>query len=269
LPTSPESRTYLTGLPWTIAGIVISTLGMGNAYYMIAAAYLAAAVALLAIGRTQQARAAGAANIGRNIAEGIKYSVNNRVIFGVLLIMIVAHVTLFPFRQLLPVFARDILNTGPAGLGYLSAAPGVGAITGGLIMASLRRSRLSVMALAMGAVAMALLTIVFAVSRSYLFSLFLLVTIGFATSIYGALQTSIPLRLGEPQMRGRIMGLLSLVVGLMPLGMMAFGVITDRLGAPAVVVGGSIIGVVLITGVFFMVPGLRQQRSPAHPSARQ
>jgi MFS family permease len=252
-----------------IAGIVISTLGMGNAYYMIAAAYLAAAVALLAIGRTQQARAAGAANIGRNIAEGIKYSVNNRVIFGVLLIMIVAHVTLFPFRQLLPVFARDILNTGPAGLGYLSAAPGVGAITGGLIMASLRRSRLSVMALAMGAVAMALLTIVFAVSRSYLFSLFLLVTIGFATSIYGALQTSIPLRLGEPQMRGRIMGLLSLVVGLMPLGMMAFGVITDRLGAPAVVVGGSIIGVVLITGVFFMVPGLRQQRSPAHPSARQ
>jgi hypothetical protein len=122
-----------------IAGIVISTLGMGNAYYMIAAAYLSAAVSLLAIGRTQQARGGGAGNIGRNIEEGIKYSINNRVILGVLLIMIVAHITLFPFRQLLPVFARDILNTGPAGLGYLSAAPGVGAITGGLIMASLRR----------------------------------------------------------------------------------------------------------------------------------
>jgi hypothetical protein len=118
------------------------------------------------------------------------------------------------------------------------------------------------MAFAMGAVAMALLTIVFAVSTSYLFSVFLLVTIGFATSIYGALQTSIPLRLGDPHMRGRIMGLLSLVVGLMPLGMMAFGLITDRVGAPTVVVGGSVMGVVLITGVFLLVPGLRQPRRP-------
>jgi MFS family permease len=248
-----------------VAGSVISTLGMGNAYFIISGAYLSAAVFLLAIGRTRQTRTGGVGNISSNIKEGVKYSINNRAILGVLLIMIVAHCTLFPFRQLLPVFARDILNTGPAGLGYLSAAPGIGAVTGGLMMASLRRSRPSVMALAMGAVAMALLTIVFAISRSYLFSLFLLATVGFATSIYGAFQTSIPLRLGDPQMRGRIMGILSLVVGLMPLGMMAFGIITDRIGAPTVVVGGSIVGVVLITGVFLLVPGLRQQGRPTPP----
>jgi uncharacterized membrane protein len=98
---------------------------------------------------------------------------------------------------------------------------------------------------------------------------FLLITVGFATSIYGALQTSIPLRSGDPQMRGRIMGLLSLVVGLMPLGMMVFGIITDQIGAPAVTVGGSIIGVVLITGVFFLVPGLRQQGKPPRNIAGQ
>jgi MFS family permease len=242
-----------------IAGIVISTLGMGNAYYMIAGAYLFAAVSLFAIGRTRQTRTGGMGNIMSNIKAGVKYSINNRIILGVLLIMIIAHCTLFPFRQLLPVFARDILKTGAAGLGYLSAAPGVGAIMGGLIMASLRRSRPSIMAFAAGAVVMALLTIVFAISKSYLFSVFLLISVGFATSIYGALQTSIPLRLGDPQMRGRIMGLLSLVVGLMPLGMMVFGIITDQIGAPTVVVGGSIIGVALIIGVFFLVPGLRQQ----------
>jgi MFS family permease len=251
-----------------IAGIVISTLGTGSAFYLVAGAYLSAAVSLFAIGRTRQARAGGVVNIGDNIKAGIKYSINNRAILGVLLIMIVTHFTLFPFRQLLPVFARDILRTGPEGLGYLAAAPGLGAVTGGVIMASLRRSRPSVMALAMGAVAMALLTIVFALSRSYLLSVFLLATVGFATSIYGALQTSIPLRLGEPQMRGRIMGLLSLVVGLMPLGMMVFGIITDRIGAPKVVVGGSVIGVVMVTAVFLLVPGLRQHRRPADSGAR-
>jgi MFS family permease len=242
-----------------VAGIIISTLGMGNAYYLIAGAYLFAAVSLFMIGRIQQTRRGGVGNVMSNIKAGVKYTIGNRAILGVLLIMIVAHLTLFPFRQLLPVFARDILKTGPEGLGYLSAAPGVGAILGGVIMASLRRSRPSVRAFAIAAVVMALLTIVFAVSKSFLFSVFLLATVGFATSIYGALQTSIPLVRGDPQMRGRIMGLLSLVVGLMPLGMMVFGIITDQVGAPLVTVGGSIIGVVLIIGVFFLVPGLRQQ----------
>jgi MFS family permease len=241
------------------SGIVVATLGTGNAFYMVSLAYLAAAVSLFAIGRTQQTRARVAGNISANIKEGVRYALNNRVILGVLLIMMATHLTLFPFRQLLPVFARDVLNTGAEGLGYLSAAPGVGAITGGLVMASLRRSRLSIGALTIGGVAMALLTIVFALSKTYLFSVFVLIAIGFATSIYGALQNSIPLRLGEPRMRGRIMGLLSLVVGLMPLGMMVFGVATDRIGAPPVVVGASIIGTLLVAGIYLLVPGLRRQ----------
>ncbi len=246
-----------------IAGVVITTLGTGKAFYIVAGSFACAAVSLFAIGPTLQTRANRADDIAANIREGVRYAINNRAILGVLLIMIVAHLTLFPFRSLLPVFARDVLNTGPEGLGYLSAAPGVGAITGGLMMASLRRSRLSLPALAIGAVAMALLAVLFAVSTIFLLSVFALIAVGFATSIYGALQNSIPLRLGEPQMRGRIMGLLSLVVGLMPIGMMAFGEATDRIGAPAVVVGGSIIGAVLVTGVFLLVPGLRQQgRSP-------
>ena len=252
-----------------VAGIVISTLGIGKAFYLVAVAFALAAVSLSMIGPTQQIRASGAHSIAANIREGLKYVLNNRAILGVLLIMIVAHLTLFPFRSLLPVFARDVLNTGPEGLGYLSAAPGVGAITGGLMMASLRRSRLSLKALAAGAVAMALLAILFAISRTYLFSVFILIAVGFATSIYGALQNSIPLRQGEPQMRGRIMGLLSLVVGLMPLGMMAFGIATDEIGAPAVVVGGSVIGVVLVAGLFFLVPGLRQQGRSPHNRAGQ
>jgi predicted MFS family arabinose efflux permease len=243
-----------------IGGDVIATLGMGNAYYIIAGTYLSATIFLFAIGRTQQTRGGGNGTIRSNIKEGIKYSLNNRAILGVLLIMIVAHSTLFPFRQLLPVFARDILKTGPEGLGYLSAAPGLGALIGGLMMASLRRSRPSVKVFAMGAVAMGSLTAVFAISTSYLFSMIVLALIGFATAIYGALQSSIPLRLGEPQMRGRIMGILSLVVGLMPLGMMAFGAMTDRIGAPRVVITGAITGVVLVTGIFLLVPGLRQQK---------
>jgi predicted MFS family arabinose efflux permease len=242
-----------------VAGIVISTLGMGTAFYMVAGAFASAAVSLFAIGPTQQTRSGGARKVAANIREGIKYVVNNRAILGVLLIMIVTHLTLFPFRSLLPVFARDVLHRGAEGLGFLSAAPGVGAVAGGLMMASLRRSRLSMRALATGAVAMALLAVLFAVSRTYVLSAFVLVIVGFATSVYGALQNSIPLRLGEPEMRGRIMGLLSLVVGLMPLGMMGFGVATDKIGAPAVTVGGSIIGAVLVTGVFLLVPGLRQQ----------
>ena len=254
-----------------VAGVVITTVGMGNAFYIVAGFFAFAGVSLFAIGPTKQTRIGSTHKVAANISEGIKYVLSKRVIFGVLLIMMVAHLTLFPFRSLLAVFARDVLHKGAEGFGLLSAGPGVGAIIGGLVMASLRRSRLSIKALTIGGVAMALLGAVFALSQTYLLSVFLLAACGVATSIYGALQNSMPLRLAEPQMRGRIMGLLSLVVGLMPLGMMAFGEITDRIGAPAVTIGGSIIGAVLITGIFLFVPGLRQsarspQPQPAQPS---
>jgi len=49
--------------------------------------------------------------------------------------------------------------------------------------------------------------------------------------------------------------------------MMAFGIATDEIGAPAVVVGGSAIGVVLVAGLFFLVPGLRQQGRSPHTRA--
>ncbi len=252
-----------------VAGVVITTIGMGNAFYLVAGFFGLAAVSLVAIGPTQQTSSGRTHNVAANIKEGIRYVIGNRVIFGVLLIMMVAHLTLFPFRSLLAVFARDVLHKGAEGFGLLSAGPGVGAITGGLVMASLRRSRLSIRALTVGAVAMALMGAVFAISQTYILSVFLLAACGFATSIYGALQNSMPLRLAEPQMRGRIMGLLSLVVGLMPLGMMAFGEITDRTGAPAVTIGGSIIGAVLIVGVYLLVPGLRQHGRSTSPETRK
>jgi MFS family permease len=125
-----------------VAGVIITTLGMGNSFYLVAGSFACAAVSLFAVGPTQQTRGGGTHNVAENISEGIKYALSNRVILGVLLIMMVAHLTLFPFRSLLAVFARDVLHKGAEGFGFLSAGPGVGAITGGLVMASLRRSQI-------------------------------------------------------------------------------------------------------------------------------
>ena len=66
--------------------------------------------------------------------QGWKFVRVNRKIWGVFLITIFMNVWAFPYMNLLPVFARDILGQGPVGLGWLGAAHGIGATAGLLII---------------------------------------------------------------------------------------------------------------------------------------
>jgi MFS family permease len=148
---------------------------------------------------------------------------------------------------LLPIYARDLLRTGPWGLGFLRAAPAVGALSMSVVMARhpLRRRVGRTM---FGAVALfGLATIVFAVSTSLLLSLGALVVLGAADVISVVIRNSLVQIETPDAMRGRVSAVHSMFIGTSnQLGEFESGVTAAVFGVvPAAVLGG--VGTIVVS----------------------
>src|SRR5439155_11010704 len=115
--------------------------------------------------------AGGGEAIVASLVAGLREVRSQPVIRTVLIITIIMNSLMFPYQQMLPVFARDVLRVGPELLGLLVAADGVGALTGALLVGSLRGTDPHGQVFAGGSLLAATLVIVFALSPWFLLSL--------------------------------------------------------------------------------------------------
>jgi predicted MFS family arabinose efflux permease len=150
----------------------------------------------------------------------------------VLAITVLMNALVFPYQQMLPVFARDVLRVGPAPLGLLVGAEGLGAFAASMAIGAgggrVDHARL----FAGSSLATALLLLAFAWSPWYALSLTLQLAIGAAESGFGTMQSAIVLLAAPERARGRAMGILSACIGAQPLGSLWIGFLASRTGAP-------------------------------------
>jgi MFS family permease len=170
---------------------------------------------------------------------GVSFIRRNRLVLGAIMLDLFA-VLLGGAMALLPIFARDVLATGPWGLGVLRAAPGAGALIVSLLMTrySPRRRVGHVIFAAVAGFGVA--TIVFALSTSFVLSTVALVVLGASDMIsVVARQTLIQLHTPDA-MRGRVSAVNSMfVVASNQLGDFRAGLVAALIGAvPAVLIGG-------------------------------
>jgi len=180
---------------------------------------------------------------------GFFYMRHNPIVLGVITLDLCA-VILGGVFALLPVFARDVFATDSWGLGLLRASPGVGALAAALIMSHwpLRRYVGRIM---FGAVATyGIAIIVFAFSRSFLLSMFLLAILGVADMLSVVIRMTL-IQLETPDdMRGRVSAVNSLFVSASnQLGDFRAGLMASWLGThTAVMVGGIGALIVVLVG---------------------
>ncbi|HUG27672.1 MAG TPA: MFS transporter [Gemmatimonadales bacterium] len=217
-----------------LAGGVLATLGAAACFYLNAASFLAVLWALSQIvvpggGVPQRDRPRA------RLADGLAYVRGNP--WARTLVAVTATVGIFgsALVALLPVYARDVLGTGAGGYGGLSAAFGVGAASGALLVAWVGH-RLARGPVALGAAAgLGLGLALIALSRFYPVSLLLLVVTGLAMAL-NAIMTNSTLQLEAPDhLRGQVVGIYAMiVVGIAPLGALPAGWLADRIGLAAV-----------------------------------
>jgi len=201
------------------------------------------------------------------IREGLQYVRSSEPILGVLLITAVMNMLAFPYMTLLPVFARDILEQGPVGLGLLGAGNGIGAFLGLLIINRVRHRINPGWIFGIGSCFQALALLFFANSSSFSLSLALLIASGLGQACFSTMQSSIILLAASDEMRSRAMGTLVIAIGAGPLGRLQAGALAQSFGTPLAVSIQTLLAVVLVAALIVKLPGLRQTAAPTPTTA--
>jgi MFS family permease len=225
-------------------GGALYAIGATTTYVTTAILFLAAStfISLIRIERTPPKHEPVSL---RSLFAGIAYIRSKPVIMGAISLDLFA-VLLGGATALLPIYARDILITGPWGLGLLRSAPALGAITMSLYLARNplrhRVGRIMFTAVAIFGAA----TIVFALSRSFLVSLAMLAVLGAADMISVVIRSTLVQLETPDEMRGRVSAVNSLFIGTSnQLGEFESGATAALFGTvPAVMIGG--IGTLLV-----------------------
>ena len=230
-------------------------------YTVAAALFSLSLLCMFLIGPKPRSTIQGSRNPWRQMIDGLHYVRHNRLVLGAISLDLFA-VLLGGATAMLPIFARDILETGPAGLGHLRAAPAVGA-TLTAIWFSFRPLKRDVGVKMLVAVAVfGAATIVFGLSRSMALSLVCLALLGAADMFSVYVRQSLIQLYTPDAMRGRVGAVSSLFISASnELGEAESGFLAAVVGpVTAVVAGGfAAIGITLLWAKWF--PELRHARS--------
>jgi MFS family permease len=192
------------------------------------------------------------------IREGLGYVWGNKLVLGAITLDLFA-VLLGGATGLLPVFARDVLEVGPAGFGVLRSAPGIGAllVAGYLAVRPIRSRAGWKMFLAVGL--FGLMTVVFAYSRWLPLSVVALATLGGADMVSVFTRASLVQLATPDRMRGRVSAVATLFIGASnELGEFESGVVARLLGPVGSVAFGGF-GAMTVTALWaWLFPSLRR-----------
>ncbi|MBI5323469.1 MFS transporter [Bradyrhizobium sp.] len=245
----------------TIAGPAVGGLAFVFApslpYLIIVVFWLAGAVLTGFLRPAQQAslKEDGAAD---DIYAGVRFISNNPAILGTISLDLFA-VLLGGVTALLPIYARDILQTGPLGLGILRAAPAVGALFMTIVLARHTINRHVGLRMFQAVIVFGAATVAFALSQWMWLSVLSLAILGAADTVSVVIRFSL-VQLSTPdEMRGRVGAVNFLFINASnQLGQFESGVTAALFGAvPAAVLGG--VGTIAVALLWMkLFPSLRK-----------
>ncbi len=230
-------------------GGLIYLIGPVPAYAASALCFLGAGVLLASIRLATSALPSREPMTLQSLFGGIHYIRSQRVILGAISLDLFA-ILLGGATALLPIYARDILDAGPTGLGLLRAAPALGAVLVSLVLVRLPLERHVGRTMFASITVFGVATIIFGLSESFALSFAALMALGAADMVSVVIRTSL-VQLQTPDgMRGRVAAVNSIFTGTSnQLGQFESGVVAAWLGAvSSVVIGGA--GTLLVAALW-------------------
>ena len=239
------------------SGALIEGLGPGWQYVGVAACYAASGLVLFAVRTSQPAMQEMRESVLRNLAGSIQLLRRNRSLLVLMGLASVTEVFGFTHMTLLPVFAKDVIGVGPAGLGVMTAVRQGGGLIGLGLLASLRDYRRKGLLMFLTAGLFGLGQMAFSLSTNlYVFLVVLAVVNASAHAVDTLYKTLMQTVVSEEQ-RGRAMGSWVLSIGTAPVGHLGIGGLAGALGAQgALLVNGAVLAFVSLSAG----AGLRETR---------
>ena len=240
-------------------GLAIGLVGLGAVYVVNGLFYLFAMLALIAVHVPAPVRPETIETPWRSFLDGLIFVRRKRVIVWLMTLDIAATV-LGNYRALLPIFATN-LGVGAGGFGLLSAAPGIGALTGSALMLSLGdiryRGLYAIAAVFSYCGALALL----AVSPWFPMAMLAAAGLGLTDSIQMIARNSTIIGISPDELRSRVEAFRSMIAGGgTPLGYTLSGAFAASFGAPIALIIGAFACMALVTTIALTRKELRDPR---------
>ncbi|HEX6745723.1 MAG TPA: MFS transporter [Longimicrobium sp.] len=250
----------------SIGGILIAAVGEGWCFFIDGASYLAVIASLLMMRVTRRERISGQPKRGlHQLAEGWRYVSRFAPIRSILLLLALVSLMGMPYTVLMPVVASQTLRGGPALLGALMAATGVGALCGALYLAQ----RTTILGLGRVIPAAAAVfgagLVAFSFTRVEWLAVAVLVLVGFGMMVQMAASNTILQTVVDDDKRGRVMSFYSMAfMGMAPFGGLMAGALAHRIGAPRTILVSGIACMLAAAWFATRLPSLRTILRPIY-----
>jgi MFS family permease len=238
----------------SVAGLMIGAVGVAMCFFLNGLSFVAVIAGFLMMRLPPFQRPATAISAGEHAWKGVLYSIRHQRVRTILLLFLAVGVFGWSYAVLMPAFARDVLSRGANGYGILMSASGTGAFIGALIVATYGHL-FTPRKLALGGVwlfSAAMLALSF--TKNFPLALLFLFAAGFGMLLFFSTSNTVLQTIVPDEMRGRVMGVWSLVFGAMiPLGSLEAGAVAHWLGTPFALAFGAIICAVSALVTLFVI----------------
>ena len=208
----------------------------------------------------------------QNIIEGLRHIKQREILLGLIILGFIATFFGMPYQVLLPVFAEEVLEVGPRGLGYLGMAGGIGGTIGSLLIATFSSVNQLKAWLVVGTIGVGIFIAGFAqatwfaellglsLSGAFIIALIFAAGAGWFFQLVMTGNFSLVQVLTPDHLRGRVMSVRLIVFGLQPFALLITGVIAETYGAPLAVTLTGLSAVVCGIVILVVFPALRTRQ---------
>jgi len=230
----------------TVGGLLLATVGLGAAFALSAALYVFALMAALRLTYRNPRIIVGSGAVFARIVEGFSCVRQSPKLIGTLIITIIFNLFGWPFTSMVPVIGLDNLHLGPAGIGVLASMEGIGAFLGAVAMAMFGRPSHYVRVYIGGVFLSVAMLVIFALMPNPVFAGAALLLAGFGAAGFSIMQATLVYINAPAEMRGRVLGILSVCIGTGPIGFIGIGFAAEAFGAREATAAMGVIGLVIL-----------------------
>jgi MFS family permease len=215
----------------TVGGLLLAGVGIDGVFTLSVVLYAVSVFAAFRVRYRNLFPPATADSVLARIAEGVRLVRGDRRLIGTLTVTIIYNVFGWPFTSMVPVIGQDHLRLGAEGIGILASMDGIGAFAGAILMAMFCRPSFYRRAYVGGVMLYMLMLTAFAlVPLPALAGTALLMT-GLGGAGFSIMQATLVYLSSPPEMRSRMLGVLSVCIGIGPVGFIGLGLLGDAIGA--------------------------------------
>jgi MFS family permease len=247
LDTMSNSVTRLFGP--LAAGALYQHYGLGGCFSVSACVYAVSAWLGSGLSYRQEKRRLVLGNVPSELMEGLRYVRRDVVIGGVLAVTMAMNLMGFPYSALLAPIGKQIFHVSPALVGVIAAAEALGAALGGAWLTA-KEPLISGRVLMVGGSMLYMACVVaMPLMPSFWLGFGLLTLGGFGSAAFSNMQTSLIVLHAPMHIRSRLMGLLTVCIGMGPLGILLMGMIADFTGPLVAIDTVAASGFVAVTAI--------------------